>query len=215
MNNSIKHVIFDWDGTIQDTISNIVAAWQGASTELSLAPLSAVQIKSMIGLSLHAGIGKVEPNLSEAGIEAFIECYRKHYFALEAQPSPLYRAIPELMEQLRTQGQTLTVGTGKGRQGLDRTLASSGISQHFSATRTACETASKPSPLMVQTLCEQVGIAPAQTMMVGDAYFDMAMARNAGAVGVGVSYGAGTIEELQRAQPLAIIGEPLALLNLL
>ncbi|WP_298439108.1 HAD-IA family hydrolase [uncultured Ferrimonas sp.] len=211
----IKHIVFDWDGTIQDTVSSIVQAWQDASVELALAVPSAAEVRSMIGLSLQVGITQREPSLSAAGVEAFIATYRKHYFALEAQPSPLYREIPTLLTELAQQDIVLTVATGKGRNGLDRALNSSGISHYFAGSRTACETASKPDPLMVTQLCQQVGITSAHTMVVGDAYFDMAMAANAGAYGIGVSYGAGTVAELQRARPLKIIDAPLALLDLL
>ena len=60
----------------------------------------------------------------------------------------------------------------------------------FDGSRTADETAGKPSPLMLHELMREFGVAPERTLMIGDTTHDLQMAVNAGCASVGVSYGA-------------------------
>ncbi|GAA5189320.1 HAD-IA family hydrolase [Ferrimonas gelatinilytica] len=206
-------VIFDWDGTLMDSIGKIVACWQEAFMAMELAPPSAEILRSLIGLSTPASIERLAPQLSQPAQRRFCDLYRHHYRVAEQVPSELYPGVPELLSQLSDRGYTLAVATGKGRPGLDRVLAQTGLGPLFPHTRSASETHSKPDPAMVLELCQLNRVSPDRTLVVGDAWFDLEMARRAGADGVGVSYGAGTRSSLCSAGPKAIIDSPLQLLN--
>src|SRR5690606_7914989 len=69
-------------------------------------------------------------------------------------------------------------------------LTTSELRGVFDATRTADETASKPNPLMLIELMEELGVEPQRTLMIGDTTHDLQLALNAGAASIGVSYGA-------------------------
>ena len=69
-------------------------------------------------------------------------------------------------------------------------------------TRAADETASKPDPLMLNQILAHCDMRPEQALMVGDASFDLLMARNAGIDSVAVSYGAQSIERLRDFDPV-------------
>jgi phosphoglycolate phosphatase len=58
---------------------------------------------------------------------------------------------------------------------------------------------------MLQELMTELKIPPAETLMVGDTEYDMAMARGAGAGPVAVSYGVHALERLLRHEPLACL----------
>ena len=60
----------------------------------------------------------------------------------------------------------------------------------FDGSRTADETAGKPSPLMLHELMREFGVEAERTLMIGDTTHDLQMALNAGCASVGVSYGA-------------------------
>ncbi|MDN5398143.1 MAG: HAD-IA family hydrolase, partial [Pseudomonas sp.] len=72
---------------------------------------------------------------------------------------------------------------------------------YFDITRAADETASKPHPLMLEQILAHCGVTPREALMVGDASFDLMMARNAGMDSVAVSYGAQSAEALQQYEP--------------
>jgi phosphoglycolate phosphatase len=57
---------------------------------------------------------------------------------------------------------------------------------------------------MLLDITDQLGVAPARTLMVGDTTHDLQMALNAATLSVGVSYGAHPVEDLLDCEPLAI-----------
>ena len=86
--------------------------------------------------------------------------------------------------------------------GLDRVLKAHGWERFFDVTRAADETASKPDPLMLNQILAHCDMRPEQALMVGDASFDLLMARSAGIDSVAVSYGAQSIERLRDFDPV-------------
>ena len=117
------------------------------------------------------------------------ERYRHHYFARQHDLVLFEGSLP-MLQALKARNHWLAVATGKSRRGLDEALASAELRGMFDGTRTADETASKPSPLMLFELMREFGVEPGRTLMIGDTTHDLQMAQNAGVASVGVSYGA-------------------------
>ncbi|MBY6188592.1 HAD-IA family hydrolase [Marinobacter hydrocarbonoclasticus] len=206
-------IIFDWDGTLMDSVGRIVSSWQESARSLSLPVASDDAVRGIIGLSMAEAIDALIPGSDDVTRQQFRERYRDIYADPTLAPTPVFDGVEALLEELKSQGHKLAVATGKARHGLERAFAHSGLKHHFVGSRTACETASKPDPQMVLELCREQGIAPSRALMVGDAWFDLEMGRRAGSDAVGVSYGAGTEAHLQTATPKAIIHRPLELLE--
>jgi len=95
-----------------------------------------------------------------------------------------------MLQALKSRNHWLAVATGKSRLGLDESLQAVQLKGLFDGTRTADETAGKPNPMMLQQLMREFGADPDRTLMIGDTTHDLQLAVNAGAAGVGVSYGA-------------------------
>ena len=113
----------------------------------------------------------------------------------------------ETLEGLRDRGFLLAVATGKSRVGLDRVLQSLGMANFFDATRCADETRSKPHPLMLQEILQELGVLPEAAVMVGDTEFDLMMARQAGVTAIGVTYGAHPLPRLVACEPLLLLDQ--------
>lgn len=105
------------------------------------------------------------------------------------------------MLAFREDGYRLAVATGKARRGLDRVLKANGWLDYFDITRAADETASKPDPLMLNEIMAHCDVAPQRSLMIGDASFDLLMARNAGMDSVAVGYGAQPLDSLREFGP--------------
>ncbi|MCY1343178.1 hypothetical protein D9M68_401320 [compost metagenome] len=192
-------LIFDWDGTLVDSIQRIVDSMRLAAEGCELPWRDDAAIKDIIGLGLPEAIRTLYPELRDAAcIQRFRHCYSEHYLAFEAEPSRLFEGVAEALEAFREQGYRLAVATGKSRRGLDAVLAGRGWLDYFDITRCADETASKPDPRMLHEILEHCRVAPEQALMVGDSAFDLRMARRAGMDAVAVGYG---------AQPLALLRE--------
>ena len=68
-------------------------------------------------------------------------------------------------------------------------------------TKTADQTRSKPHPLMLEEIFDELMVAPAECVMIGDTSHDIQMAQNAGWDSIAVSYGAHTLQEISKAEP--------------
>ena len=195
-------LIFDWDGTLADSIGRIVTSMQEAAQRAGRAERDDEAIKGIIGLGLPEAILTLYPDMAPEQVIAFRQHYANTYIALDAEPSPLFVGVVESLEAFRAQGYRLAVATGKARRGLDRVLKAHGWERFFDVTRAADETASKPDPLMLNQILAHCDMRPEQALMVGDASFDLLMARSAGIDSVAVSYGAQSIERLRDFDPV-------------
>ena len=204
-----KLLIFDWDGTLVDSIGRIVTAMQVAAQRSGRPERDVHAVKGIIGLGLPEAILTLYPDMTAEQVIAFRQHYADVYIAMDAEPSPLFAGVRESLEAFRAQGYRLAVATGKARRGLDRVLKAHGWEAFFDITRAADETASKPDPLMLNQILAYCDVRPDQALMVGDASFDLLMARNAGIDSVAVGYGAQTMERLLTFEPrLAINSFP-------
>jgi len=196
-----KLLIFDWDGTLANSIGRIVESMHAASDRSGFPRCDDLAVKGIIGLGLPEAIRSLYPEIGDEELVAFRQHYADHYIALEAEPSPLFDGVADTLQTLRAEGYHLAVATGKARRGLDRVLKSHGWDDYFDITRAADETASKPHPLMLEQILAHCNVRPEHALMVGDSSFDLQMARNAGMGSVAVSYGAQTIQALQAFEP--------------
>lgn len=201
-------LIFDWDGTLVDSIGRIVEAMHRAADVASVPRCSDGAVRGIIGLELGVAIRTLYPELEEPRlIETIRRAYSEQYLALEAEPSQLFEGVRESLDAFRQQGYQLAVATGKGRKGLQRVLADKGWLDYFDITRCADETASKPDPLMLHEILAHCRVPPERALMVGDSTFDLLMARNAGMDAVAVGFGAQPLSVLLECSPCLAINQ--------
>ena len=199
----VRFVVFDWDGTLMDSEAQIVSCLRAAVSEMSLEPLDDETLRNVIGLGLQEAVDALFPGRDGIFCRAFASHYRKYWFA--SGGSSLFAGVPEMLDILREGQLLLGVATGKSRRGLDRVLGETGLASCFHATRCADEAPSKPHPQMLLDLMDQLGVTPAQTIMVGDTEYDMQMAAHAGAARVAVTSGVHSEERLNRHAPLVCL----------
>ncbi|MEK6805682.1 MAG: HAD-IIIA family hydrolase [Pseudomonadota bacterium] len=199
-------LIFDWDGTLVDSESMIVATMQAAIGELNLPPRTDAQIGELIGLGLHDVLERLYPGLDQAHLHKLYDGYRIRFMSQGINDAPLFPGAEATLKKLHDEGYQLAIATGKSRRGLDRSLKlHTGIGALISHSRCADETASKPDPLMLRELLEETGFEPAQALMVGDTEYDMAMAKSIGMTALGVTCGVHDPERLLKTGAVAVI----------
>lgn len=201
MSQNIELVIFDWDGTLFDSVGQIVASLQYAAQQFEQ-PLTDEAAKSIIGLGLPEVMQILFPQVPHLQ-QDILQCYADHYVA-NSKGDVWFSGVAELLADLKQQGLKLAVATGKSRKGLDRVLAQTNSYEIFDITRAASETKSKPDPLMLQEILTELDVAADRAVMVGDTSYDLEMAQNLNMPRIGVSYGVHSIETLQQYQPLVI-----------
>lgn len=201
MQNDYKLLIFDWDGTLADSIGRIVTAMHIAAQRAGRPERNDEAVKGIIGLGLPEAILTLYPDMTPEQVVSFRQHYADVYIAMDAQPSPLFAGVKDSLEAFRAEGYRLAVATGKARRGLDRVLKANGWEDFFDITRAADESASKPDPLMLNQILAHCDVRPEHALMVGDASFDLMMARNAGIDSVAVGYGAQSMQSLLAYEP--------------
>ena len=194
-------VIFDWDGTLLDSVGSIVECTQVALAELGLAPVHETTIRQVLGLGLRETVETLCPGCDDDLFRQIVETYRKHWFGGYSTRPVLFAGVPEALGELRSRGYLLAVATAKGRLGLDADLEATGLAGRFAATRTITEAPSKPHPGMVLDILEELDVPAAEALVVGDTTHDLRMAANAGVIGVAVCSGSHPRAELEALEP--------------
>ncbi|MDX8379264.1 MAG: HAD-IA family hydrolase [Gallionella sp.] len=197
-------IVFDWDGTVMDSTAIIAGSIQSACRDLDLTIPDDETARHVIGLGLLEALRYAVPDASEAMYDPLVARYRYHFMS-QSQAIPLFDGARETIIDLHEAGYSLAVATGKNRAGLDRALASCGLTSYFHATRTADQTFSKPHPAMLFELMDELTVNAARTLMVGDTTHDLQLAKNAGVDALAVAFGAHPAESLLKMKPLALM----------
>lgn len=211
---AIKLIIFDWDGTLMDSTSQIIVCMQQAALDCQLPMPSAAAVKHIIGLGLPEAITELFPNENDEIRQAIRQAYAQHFVAGSGGQSQLYSGAHSLLTMLRSKGMLLAIATGKTRIGLDRVLYPTGLASFFDASRCADETSSKPDPLMLQELLGHFQLEAQHAVMIGDTSYDLEMASRIHMPAIGITHGAHSQELLSPFNPIALVADLPALENL-
>jgi phosphoglycolate phosphatase len=202
---SYRLLVFDWDGTILDSIGSIVGCMNATVAELGLPDIADETIRGTIGLGLSDTLEILMPGSEEPLQRRVLECYRRHWLGGWADRHALVTGAHEALLALERDGYWLAVATGKGRPGFERDVARFGLGELFLATRTVDEAPSKPSPDMILGLLDELGVRAEEALMVGDTPHDLRMAAAAGVAAVGVCSGSACRTELRSHEPAAVL----------
>ena len=210
--------IFDCDGTLVDSGMTIHRALSAAFGLQGLELPPPEVSRKVIGLSLTEAMAALLPEAPADQHLAMAEDYKRAFWELRSAgevKEPLFDGIVELLDALEHDGWLLAVATGKSDRGLKHCLESHGIHARFVSLQTADRHPSKPHPSMVEQAIAEAGAAPETSIVVGDTSFDMAMAVNARARGIGAGWGYHEADELLEAGAVAVAREPREVLDLL
>lgn len=198
-------IIFDWDGTLVDSIDWIVDCIQKISDLQGLEQPSKQACKDIIGLSLSQAMLTLFPGLSDEAIVTMVAAYRDTYLEKKISSKDLFTDALPTLNKLRQMDKTLAIATGKGQTGLDRSLDGTGLRSYFEYLRCAETMQSKPSPHMLFDILEESGVNPDRALMIGDSTLDLIMAKKAGIASIGVTTGAHSYNLLAQHAPIACI----------
>ncbi len=190
--------LFDLDGTLTCSHPGILLCVQRALTEMGK-PLPAPEnLRKFIGPPLSESFTGLV-GLSEEECKEAVRRYRLHYEAEGALKNQPYDGIPQLLKALRARGDTLGVATSKPARFTEKILRHFGLWELFDTVSCAQEDL---HPMTKKELIEQAmkhtGFSAEETIMVGDTRFDAAGARQAKTAFIGVLYGYGTREEMEK-----------------
>ena len=206
-------IIFDWDGTLMDSIGLIVESMHVAGEAHGFTTTDQA-VKDIIGLSLMHGIEILYPQASDTQKLAIQQSYAEYYIP-NSHRTPFFTPIENMLLTLKQQDKQLAVATGKKRKGLDRVLEASASHHYFTITRCADESGSKPDPQMLRDILDYTNQPISQAVFIGDSIYDIQMANHLGMTSIAVNYGTASSSELAAEQPTYQVDTPQELVALL
>ncbi|RAP31288.1 hypothetical protein DID76_03120 [Candidatus Marinamargulisbacteria bacterium SCGC AG-414-C22] len=205
MLDSKSFIVFDLDGTLVDSFTDVCFAMNEALKKINCNPLPDDIIQALIGPDLAAAITKVVPEPHFTFAE-FIDHYVAIYNQCSTQHTRLFNGVATVLEQLQQQGKTCAVLTNKPEDQAITILKALGVFDYFVAV-VGPDTydSPKPNPKGLLTLCERFNKTVAETVLVGDTETDLMTASNANVTGIAVTHGYRTEAELLTYQPAGVI----------
>ena len=197
-----KVIIFDFDGTLCDTRSNIIIAFRATMEHLGLDMRDEDTCGATIGLTLRDGFKSLYPDFDDAKIDYCVDTYRQIFAERRKELMPdLFPGVKETLAELHKRGHRMTIATSRLTDSLMLFMRHHGIDHYFEyAVGSDSVTHHKPHPEPALKTLRELNIAPSEAIMVGDMPVDIAMAHNAGIRAIGVDYGNATREELEAAE---------------
>jgi len=202
-------IIFDFDGTLADTRTGILATAQETLRRMGMPPADEKALAATIGLPLIENFTR-GAGMSEADARRAVAIYREIFEAFAVPVIQLFPGVEETLATLAERGIPMAVASSRGQRSLELLMQHTGLTKYIPLSLIfGVETAArpKPAPDMVYVILGKMGTKPEETLVVGDTAFDLEMGRNAGCFTCGVSYGNQTAEQLAVATPNYIIDD--------
>lgn len=196
-------VLFDFDGTLFNTIDGIVASFIYAWQTVAHREVLRAEILPWIGRTL-GDVFAEEDAVNAARLE---HVYLEHNRATIAAASKGYDGISELLQDMTNAGIRTGVVTSKRREMVLAGMQLAAIPAETGLVCAADDTdRHKPDPTPLLTGLAALDDAPSTgSLYVGDAIFDLQAAAAAGMDGIGVTWGAGNREELCAQPHVAVV----------
>lgn len=197
-----ENLLFDLDGTITDPKEGITKSVQYALEQMGLPVDRVDKLEAFIGPPLRDSFREMY-GVDDEGILVAIEHYRKRYEEKGIFEAKVHEGMADLLRDLHADGRRMAVATNKPWEFAERIVEHFGLAEYFtfvSGAELSGERGTKD--LVVAWALEHLpGATGENTLMVGDHAIDVNGAREHAIETVGVLYGYGTNEEIEKAKP--------------
>lgn len=188
---TIKHILFDLDGTLADTAQDLVFTLNKLLQCEGRKPLPFEQVRPIVSNGANAliefGFGDAVPAEKFRQLtKAFLDIYQNHL----THKTVLFPGMAELLEMIETNGQLWGVVTNKPSWLTNPLMEELGL-----AERAACIVSGdtvehkKPHPQPMYHACELMGVSAAECIYVGDAQRDIEAGQRAGMKTIAALFG--------------------------
>ncbi|MDA7842960.1 HAD-IIIA family hydrolase [Methylophilaceae bacterium] len=189
MKTRFELIIFDWDGTLSDSVGLITDLMIQSFLLHNVSPPSRMEVADILGIKLSEAfkilLKEKDQNASELIFNSYIELYNQ-----SSNKVKLFDGVELGIKELHRYGYKIAIATGGGRNYLDSCLAQTSIKDFINVTKTSDDCFSKPHPQMCNEILNELIIEPEKSIVIGDSIHDLQMAKNAGISSLAVTYGA-------------------------
>ena len=192
----VDAVLFDWDGTLVDSAEASFECYESTFGSYGI-PFDRATYAATYSPNWHrtyTAVGLPEDRWEEADAR-----WVEGYCRLEI---PLLPGAREAIERLHAAGLPQAIVTSGDRTRVLRELERHGLARYFPVIVCGSDgLAKKPHPEALLLALGRLGVPPARAVYVGDSPEDVEMARNAGALSIGVPGGFPNAAALERSKP--------------
>jgi phosphoglycolate phosphatase len=189
MKTRFELIIFDWDGTLSDSVGLITDLMIQSFLLHNVSPPSRMEVADILGIKLSEAfkilLKEKDQNASELIFNSYIDLYNQ-----SSNKVKLFDGVELGIKELHRYGYKIAIATGGGRNYLDSCLAQTSIKDFINVTKTSDDCFSKPHPQMCNEILNELIIEPEKGIVIGDSIHDLQMAKNAGISSLAVTYGA-------------------------
>ena len=217
-------LIFDFDGTLIDSVPDLADATNVMLTTLGKETYSIDSIRNWVGngsrmLVERALVGKIEVLEGELTVEeadhaeqVFFAAYKN----ISGSKTVAYPDVDSGLKKLKAAGYTLALVTNKPIRFVPKILQSFGWQDLFSEVLGGDSLpVKKPDPTPLLHVCEALNINPAQAIMIGDSRNDILAGQNANMDTLGLSYGYNYGQDIRELNPTEAFDDFAALVDYL
>lgn len=192
MSKHLKAAIFDLDGTLANTIGDLLTSMNQMLSILSYPIIDEIRLlgainngtKEFVRGCVPKEVAADEDRLCEA-IAVYVEAYREHYL----EKTHFYSGMNEALKQLKACGMKLAVLSNKNDEMVKKIVTKLVDDDYFDLMWGYLELPHKPDPTAALCIAKKLGAAPSETAFIGDSDVDIKTAKNAGMLPVGVLWG--------------------------
>jgi phosphoglycolate phosphatase len=200
----LKLLVCDWDGTIVNSVNQIIACKYYLADKYGLKRPKEKTIRAVLGIRFKTAMQTCFPDIDTGTLRQI--CNEFHSLMQhEYYQANLFAGVISTLQRLKTHGTYLAVATSKVRLELDSALQHTGLGDMFDLTCCSEEHTAKPAPDMLYFMMNYFKVAPCECIMIGDTTTDVLFANAANIATVCVSFGAHNREQLETTNPMAII----------
>ena len=194
-----KTAIFDLDGTITDSGPGIMNAIRYAVKKRGLPEVSEEVLRSFIGPPLKEQFCSVFGLSDEEGT-IMVATYREYYGEKGIFENRVYDGVPEVLQKLQEAGVRILMATSKPEKYAKQIAEHFGFDKYFDFIGGACMDGRRTDKYeVIEYVIDSCKVCRENAVMIGDRRHDIIGASKAGISSIGVLYGYGSREELERA----------------
>ena len=206
LNDKIKLVIFDLDGTLVDSKYDLTDAVNFTRKQYGFNPLSVDKVASYLGSGITALVKSVLSELKTENFDEAVKIFKDNYVEHLTDKTLPYKEVKGMLSNIPQQKVLLS---NKDEKFSKQILDTLGLSQFFTEIYGGDSfKEKKPSPLPIYEIMKQFSLNKEDIVMVGDGANDIMVGKNAGIRTIGVLYGYSSQEQLNTLAPNYIAQTP-------
>ena len=216
--NDIKAVLFDLDGTLLDTLTDLADSMNAVLAGFGLPCHCREAYRYFVGDGLETLARRVLPEEHRSGlmVQRCATEMQVRYQGHWADKSEPYPGVAELLDSLAGRGLSLNILSNKPDEFTQLMVGHFLPYWQWSQVRGARhDTPKKPDPSAALAIADQLHLAPHQFLYLGDTNTDMRTATAAGMYPIGALWGFRSRQELEEAGAKAVLHQPIEMLSLL